>query len=52
MNENERKLVVKNIIEKQIYKVIKGSIPPVELKKMVDVIDSVYLPYMKNEVVS
>jgi hypothetical protein len=49
MNEDERKLKVRKIIEQSLFRVLGGSIQETELKTLIENIDAIYLPYLKTE---
>ena len=49
MNTDERKGKVKKTINESLFKVFGGSIQETILKSLVDNIDSIYAPHLKEE---
>lgn len=48
MNADERKLKVKKVIENTLFKVLGGSIQETTCNSLVDAIDALYLPHLKE----
>ena len=49
MKTDERKLKVKKTIEESLFRVFGGSIQETVLKPLIDNIDSIYAPHLKED---